>query len=87
MGQWEKAYRDQYGKVADFCKNNGISVVTIPVEWIEDKTDIEQLTENDIKVYVHTVNEYKEAVKMLGFGVNGIYLDYLYESDLADMEE
>lgn len=45
------------------------------------------MTENDIKVYVHTVNEYKEAVKMLGFGVNGIYLDYLYESDLADMEE
>ncbi len=82
-----KEYKDQYGKIAEFCKKAGISVVTMPAKWIKDKSDIEELTENDIKVYVHTVNEQEEAVKMLGYGVNGIYSDYLYESDLADMEE
>lgn len=80
----ENAYRNQYGKVADFCNNHGISVVTMPAKWIEDQADIKELTENDIRVYVHTVNEYEQAVKMLEFGVNGIYSDYLYERDLTD---
>ena len=82
-----KEYKDQYGKIAEFCKKAGISVVTMPAKWIKNKSDIEELTENGIKVYVHTVNEYEEALTMLGLGVNGIYTDYLYESDLADMEE
>lgn len=82
-----KEYKDNYGKIAEFCKKAGISVVTMPAKWIKDKSDIEELTENDIMVYVHTVNEQEEAAKMLGYGVNGIYSDYLYESDLADMEE
>lgn len=64
----EKAYRNQYGKVADFCKKNEISVVAMPVKWIENKTDIEPLTENGIKVYVHTVNEYDETMKMVWGG-------------------
>lgn len=79
-----KQYKDQYGKIADFCKKARISVVTMPAKWITDKSDIEELTENDIKVYVHTVNEYEEAAKMLKLGVNGIYTDYLYESDFQD---
>lgn len=79
-----KEYKDQYGKIAEFCKKAGVSVVTMPAKWIMDKSDIEELTENNIKVYVHTVNEQEEAVKMLDFGVNGIYSDYLYERDLAD---
>ncbi len=82
-----KEYKDNYGKIAEFCKKAGISVVTMPAKWIKDKSDIEELTENDIMVYVHTVNEQEEAAKMLGYGVNGIYSDYLYESDLADTEE
>ncbi|MBD5542787.1 MAG: hypothetical protein HDR01_00725 [Lachnospiraceae bacterium] len=81
-----KEYKDQYGKIAEFCKKNGISVVTMPAKWVKEKSDIEELTGNDIKVYVHTVNEYEEAVKLLEMGVSGIYTDYLYESDFQDMD-
>lgn len=81
-----KEYKDQYGKIAEFCKKTGISVVTMPAKWIKDKTDIEELTGNDIKVYVHTVNEQEDAVKMFGMGVNGIYTDYLYESDFQNLD-
>lgn len=79
-----KQYKDNYGKIAEFCKESGISVVTMPAKWIKEKADIEELTENDIRVYVHTVNEQEEAVKMLGMGVTGIYTDYLYESDFQN---
>ena len=79
-----KEYKDQYGKIAEFCKKAGISVVTMPAKWIADKSDIEELTGNDIKVYVHTVNEYEEAAKMMELGVHGIYTDYLYESDFQN---
>lgn len=79
-----KEYKDQYEKITEFCRKSGISVVTMPAKWIKDKADIEELTESDIKVYVHTVNEQEEAVKMFGMGVTGIYTDYLYESDFQN---
>lgn len=79
-------YKNQYDKVSVFCKEKGISVVTMPANWIESAEDIEPLLENNIHVYVHTLNDLETVGQMLALGVNGIYTDFLYENDIREME-
>lgn len=67
---------DSQNQIIEFCKEKEIEVVAIPVEKVTPQF-IERLNENDIKVYVHTVNNEEEKNNYKNMDVWGIYSDYL----------
>lgn len=70
------ANSDSQNDVIEFCKNKRISAVAIPIEELNLQY-IEGLNQNNIKVYVHTVNTVREKDNYKNMGVWGIYSDYL----------
>lgn len=70
---------DSQNQIIEFCKEKGIEVVAIPIEKVNPQF-IERLNENDIKVYVHTVNIEEEKDNYKNMGAWGIYSDYLTDT-------
>jgi glycerophosphoryl diester phosphodiesterase len=59
-------------------KKNGvdIKVITMPENYLTKEIS-SKLKENDLALYVHTINSRKSWVKLMIMGVNGIYTDYI----------
>lgn len=74
-------YNPDYDKIAAFCKANGVDTVTIEQSRIS-KQVTDTFHKQQIKVYTHTVNRYKQAKKMLDDGVDGIYTDSIKPYEL-----
>ena len=71
----------EFYKVTYFCLFHNIDVIVIPKEYILNnvitKKDIDLIKSKNIKLYVHTVNSIEEYNKLLTFGINGVYTDFL----------
>lgn len=64
-------------QVLQFCVDHQIKVITIPKKYITEEI-AKQAKENDILIYVNTINSRKEMLKLRLMGVNGVYTDFIY---------
>lgn len=79
---WKEYSVKQLKKIAEYCREMKIPVVTISAEyWTEEIQKI--FDEQEIKVYIYTVNDAKEAEKFLKAGAIGVCTDMLLEKDLT----
>lgn len=78
---WKEYSVKQLKKIAEYCKETGIPVVTVNSEyWTEEIQEI--FDEQGIQVYVYTVNDVKEARKFLDAGAIGVCTDTILEEEL-----
>lgn len=61
----------------DFCKGNGIDVVTAPYEWWKEEEVHDALKNSGLIIYLHTVNDEVEYQKYVDDGVYSVYSDTL----------
>ncbi|WP_150270351.1 phosphatidylinositol-specific phospholipase C/glycerophosphodiester phosphodiesterase family protein [Paenibacillus tepidiphilus] len=73
--------RDSEEQVVDFVKETGVDI-TMPVTKAS-KSFVRQLKQAGARIYVHTVNDQKEIVKLSRLGVDGFYTDFVPEDELA----
>lgn len=72
-----------FNGIAAFCLDNHIPVVTMPVGWVASaENDLSVFQEQNIHVYVHTVNDMQTVIDMNAKGVSGFYSDWLKPEDL-----
>lgn len=57
-----------------FCEEHGIPVLVMPYTWIGNSI-LQDLEGYPLRLYVHTVNEQEDALRMTSMGVEGIYTD------------
>ena len=70
-----------YTEIINFCINENIEAITIPI-WIYNdkiftKENIQTLRDNNIKIFVHTINDNDLYEQLKVSGVDGIYTDFL----------
>lgn len=65
-----------YRKIAKFCKQNKIKVVTIPQSYITTER-LHIIKQYGLKCFTHTINSNKKYLKLKKHGVDGIYSDSL----------
>ncbi|MDE7205000.1 MAG: hypothetical protein K2O91_24565 [Lachnospiraceae bacterium] len=71
-----------FNGIAAFCLDNNIHVVTMPVGWAASSgNEIDVFKEQNIHVYVHTVNDMYTVIDMNSKGIFGFYSDYLKPED------
>lgn len=80
---WQEYSVKQLKKIAAYCKENSISTVSIYYKyWSED---IQKLfDEQEINVYVYTVNKIKSARKYLKAGAAGVITDRILPEELGN---
>ena len=70
-----------YTEIINFCINENIEAITIPIWTYNDniftKENWQSLRDSNIKVYVHTINDPEEYDLLKISGVDGIYTDFL----------
>lgn len=72
-----------FNGIAAFCLDNNIHVVTMPVGWAASaEKELEVFKDQNIHVYVHTVNDMQTVIDMNDKGIVGFYSDYLKPEDL-----
>lgn len=70
-----------FSDLARFCIENDIEVVTIPKDYLWQPF-IDILKENNLIIYTHTLNTISDLERAINMGCNGVYTDFLYESDM-----
>lgn len=71
-----------FQNAANFCVQNNIPVVLMRSSWVKDETTLQVFHENNIKVYVYTLNNLTNIYERMSQGVYGFVSDYAYEKDL-----
>ncbi len=71
-----------FERAKDFCLQNNIPVVLMRSSWVKDETTLSVFNDNNIKVYVYTLNNLTTIYERLAQGVYGIVSDYTFEKDL-----
>ena len=69
------------GYIMQACYEENISVVTLPYGWLSDAWHF--FLEKDFVVFTHTVNRPDEMKELFSRGVDGLYTDFLSETDLG----
>ncbi|MCI9125054.1 MAG: hypothetical protein HFH35_13485 [Eubacterium sp.] len=77
---------DSEEDVIEFVKKTGIKVVTMYEEKMTESF-IHGLTDLNVYVYVHTINDTDTAIKLLQDGAYGFYTDSLFQKDTSWMDE
>lgn len=68
--------------VKNFCVANDIPVVLMRSSWVKDETTLQVFNENNIKVYVYTLNNLNRIFERKSQGVYGVVSDYANHLDL-----
>lgn len=76
---------DFFYNLSDFCVSHDIKVVTIPKDYLWQPF-IDILKESDLIVYTHTLNTITDLEHAINMKIDGVYTDFLYESDLELIE-
>lgn len=63
-------------EILDFMEQKDIPVLVMPSNWWDAQKQSD-LGDSAVKVYVHTVNDEKEAIWRMEEGVDGIYSDFI----------
>ena len=78
---WKEYSEEELGEIAEFCQEKGIGAATLYYKyWSEDVQKI--FDENNIKLYIYTVNDLDAAREYRKKGAAGICSDYLLDTDL-----
>lgn len=72
-------YSEEYGA---FCQEKGIPVLAMPYTWYSDSI-ADELSQYDLKLFYHTVNEEADARRFIGMG-SGIYTDDFLPGQFKD---
>ena len=64
-------------EVIEFCKENDVFAITMPIKRVQDSVLANLLKNSGIFVYTHTVNDPSLFTKLKSYGVQGVYTDYL----------
>lgn len=70
-----------YDRIADFCVQNGIDVVTMNYEVLTPER-ISAITSRGLSVFTHTVNSVLHLKKYVEMGVQGVYTDTIQPYEL-----
>lgn len=73
-----------YNDVIEFVKNNKVSGIVMSQERY-NKEFVQNLNENNVKSYVHTINDKEKIKNYISEGVYGIYTDYIYEEEMSSL--
>lgn len=79
---WKEYSMKQLKNIANYCKENGIPIVTISAKYWTEEIQ-EMFDEQEIKVYIYTVNDAKKAKEFLKAGAVGVCTDTLLEEELV----
>lgn len=71
-----------WNEFAEFCVANNIDVVTLPANWVNNEV-CEILSDNQLRVYTHTINRLVDYEYMKSLGAYGIYTDWLLPIDIT----
>lgn len=74
-----------FNNLSDFCVEHNIDVVTIPKDYLWQPF-IDILKDNNLIVYTHTLNTITDLERAVNMKIDGVYTDFLYESDLDLIE-
>lgn len=66
-----------------FCKNNNIKNITM-WNYLATPEILSIANDFNINIYVHTVNDLKEAQELMNLGVKGVYTDTLNPSSIKE---
>lgn len=80
---WQEYSMKQLKKIAAYCKENNISAVSISYKYWSEEIQ-EMFDEQEIKVYVYTVNKTKNAKKYLKAGAAGVFTDRILDESLKE---
>ncbi|MFC3750501.1 phosphatidylinositol-specific phospholipase C/glycerophosphodiester phosphodiesterase family protein [Paenibacillus sp. GCM10012306] len=72
--------KDTDAEVLEFVQNNKVDI-TMPASRAS-RDFVQKLKKAGARVYVHTVNEEDQIVKLSRMGVDGFYTDFVAENDL-----
>ena len=82
---YQLGYDRDFEKVADYCGEKGIPVVTMDVS-LADEESLAFFKDKGIKVYVNTLNKISKMTAAVGnLGVDGFYSDYITDSQLKNV--
>lgn len=70
-------------EVIDFCQNHSLFGITM-YEDIVNAAVLNKYSELGIPIYVHTINNYNEYVKLRDNGAYGVYTDYFQPSNWVE---
>lgn len=79
-------FTQDYERVAAFCLTNGIRVVSISKQRLQESMQWKILVEHNIKVFAHTVNSLEEYRQVRGWGASGVFTDFLITEDITGIE-
>lgn len=71
-----------FTSVTNFCVANDIPVVLMKSSWVKDETTLNIFNENNIKVYVYTLNNLTKIFERKNQGVYGFVSDYANNNDI-----
>lgn len=74
-----------YGELARWCAENDVPVLTMPFERATAER-VAAVTEQGVRVYVHTLNDTETVADCLALGVYGVYSDLLTPMEVARLE-
>ncbi len=89
-------YKNHYNTnpkaVMDFCRKNDIDVITsnlygeqqVITKELNRQVNLDRETKAGMAVFIHTINDFTEQFELLEDGYDGIYTDFLIESELRD---
>ncbi|UQZ37458.1 glycerophosphodiester phosphodiesterase [Paenibacillus sp. PK3_47] len=75
--------QDSDEAVIEFAKETGVDI-TMPAARAE-KGFVKKLKEAGARIYVHTLNDEKEIMKLARLGVDGFYTDFVSEDDIGSI--
>lgn len=78
---WQEYSMKQLKKIASYCKENNISAVSIYYKYWSKEIQ-EMFDEQEINVYIYTVNKTENAKKYLKAGAAGVCTDKILEESL-----
>ena len=68
----------QFEDIAQFCKDNGITTLTVPKKKVTDER-IKIIKDKGLRIATHTVNSKKDRESFTEMGVDILYSDFLKE--------
>jgi glycerophosphoryl diester phosphodiesterase len=75
--------QDSDEQVIDFVKKSGVDI-TMPASRAT-RDFVQKLKQAGARVYVHTINDEEEILKLYRMGVDGFYTDFVSEDDLNNI--
>ncbi len=68
-------------ELIEFAKKNEVMGIVLPEHHYSVEL-IESIKSQELKVFLHTINDIEDAKRYLELGIDGIYTDFLFEDEI-----